>query len=209
MKHTLKTTLALLFAGVINLSAQTHESEIFTLRNAPGFSYSSPTSVALKDSILTETAVSATEVMFVRQVLRKTNASAEASALVITALADKGSLWAQAHIKAAGDVVTGWTQGLVLANPVAACKLALRSADSADEIAFKTLVFTTLQGSPFTSPQRIAAFKAYRAALPAEQQIIVTGQLKAVLLAVPVRSDVQNAFLASLSADLIALQLDQ
>jgi hypothetical protein len=52
-------------------------------------------------------------------------------------------------------------------------------------------------------------FKAYRATLPKATQVEVTQRQKDILLALPARNAKTNAWLAEVSADLVALQLDQ
>jgi hypothetical protein len=52
-------------------------------------------------------------------------------------------------------------------------------------------------------------FKAYRGTFPKAVQIEITQKQKDILLALPSRDARANAWLAEMSADLIALQLDQ
>ena len=54
-----------------------------------------------------------------------------------------------------------------------------------------------------------AFFKAYRSTLPKAAQIEATQKQKDLVLAIPTRDAAANAWLAEISADLVALQLDQ
>lgn len=215
MKHTLKTTLVLLLAGVINAFGQTHEAAITALETAEGVKYAignttvtpSQAAIALKDQILQENAVSDKEAVFVMFVLKCLGAfEGEQRTAMLTTLAAKGSVRAQALLKLKNGTFDGWTAQMVKILPDGACIMALRPSAPPE---FEALVFNTLRETPWPIPNWIKFFKEYRDSLPKEQQIAVTAELKAVLLAVPIRSDAANAFLASLSADLVALQLDQ
>lgn len=206
MKHTLKTTLALLFAGVIHLSAQTHDAAIDTLKATEGFQYTSPAAIALKDQILAESAVSEKEATFVIVVVNRNDGTREAREAALTALAAKGSIRSQALLKVMNRSNDGWTPDMVILAPEGACRLAM--ADEAPE-AFRLLVFDTLRQTDITAPPWQAFFKKYRSGLPKAQQVAVTAALKDRLIARSNRGDAANAFLASLSADLVALQLDQ
>lgn len=206
MKHTLKTTLALLFAGVINLSAQTHEAAILALKTQEGASPASDASIALKTAIMAEDAVSDKEALFVISVLRHTRASRAESLAAWQALAAKGSVLAQAAHKTYANDFTGWTPEMMSIGKAFAAQLA-NSPDAPDD--FRSAVFAAVRQRGFAHPQWVRFFKSHRAAMPKAQQLAVTAAEKDALLAVPVRGDMQNAVLASLSADLIALQLDQ
>ena len=100
----------------------------------------------------------------------------------------------------------GWTPDMIILAPEGACRLAMM--DAAPE-SFQLLVFDTLRQTSIAAAPWQAFFKRYRSELPKAQQIAVTAALKDRLIARPNRGDAANAFLASLSADLIALQLDQ
>jgi hypothetical protein len=52
-------------------------------------------------------------------------------------------------------------------------------------------------------------FKTYRSTLPKSEQVAVTQKQKDLILAIPQRDASANAWLAEISADLVALQLDQ
>jgi hypothetical protein len=52
-------------------------------------------------------------------------------------------------------------------------------------------------------------FKKHRDTLPKNEQLAATAQQKALLVAKTNRNDIENAWLAEISADLIALSLDQ
>ena len=206
MKHTLKTTLALLFAGVINLSAQTHEAAINGLKSQQGFSPSSEASITLKNTIMAEAAVSDKEALFVVTVLRHTGASREDILAAWEDLAAKGSVLAHAAHKAHSDDFTGWTPEMMSIGKASAAQLA-NNPNAPDE--FKSAVFAAIRQHGFAHPQWVKFFKSYRAAMPKAQQLAVTAAEKDALIARPNRDDAANAFLASLSADLVALQLDQ
>lgn len=206
MKYALKTTLALLFAGVINLAAQTHDEAISVLRESPTFSPASTESAALRALILEEPTVSDREAQFVIWTLQASNApAADIQAMWVT-LAGKGSLAAQAAAKLISGSFTGWTVDMILAGNEAAATLARREGAPAD---FKQTVFSTLVGKGFASPSGAAFFKEYRATLPPTQQLEVTALERDGLLKVGIRSPQQDAYLASIAADLIALQLGQ
>jgi len=206
MKHTLKTTLALLFAGVIHSFSQTHDAAIDTLKATEGFQYTSPAAITLKDQILAESAVSEKEAKFAISVVNSADGTVEAREAALTALAAKGSIRSQALLKVMARSHSGWTPDMIILASEGACRLAMM--DAAPE-AFRLLVFDTLRQTGVTAPPWQAFFKRYRSELPKPQQIAVTAALKDRLIARPNRGDAANAFLASVSADLVALQLDQ
>jgi hypothetical protein len=100
---------------------------------------------------------------------------------------------------------TGWTDAMLTEGKEPAFELAMRPSTPQ---AFKTEVWNRMQGRVIEGPER-GFWKAQRAVLPKQAQLALTAQQKDLLLAVPTRTDEQNAWLAEVSADLIALSLDQ
>ena len=74
---------------------------------------------------------------------------------------------------------------------------------------FKAQAWTILQSRPASGQFAKQFFKSYRATLPKPEQFAATQRQKEILLATPDRNERQNAWLAEVSADLIAMQLDQ
>lgn len=208
MKHTLKTTLALLFAGVINLSAQAHEAAIAAFVSTPNVDFSSNEAVVLRDLIMAEESVSDVESEFVEHVARNADGLTTVAQLtpIQSALASKGSLRSQTILKIWSGDLTGWTTPMIVYGATHASRIALENPGAT---AFRAQVFDTLRTVPVADPVWLKFFKEYRLTLDRPQRIAVTSQLKDVFLSVAVRDDAQNAVLASLAADLVALQLDQ
>ena len=112
-----------------------------------------------------------------------------------------------AQLKEWRKETTGWTPELIKANDGL---FALRCAklDNASP-EFRAAVFDVLRAKLLSDRERQSYFKWYRASLPAPDQIAATQEQKAMLLAKLNRNEAENAWLAEVSADLIALQLDR
>lgn len=206
MKHTMKHTLALLLAGVIHLHAQSHEAAIKTLTGTEGFTYDSAEAVSLKNTILSqEVAASPLETNFAITVVEAVDPTPAAKQAALTTLAAKGSVRAMAVLKIHSQDYSGWTADMVL-NALPGVLNAVKKPQT--PAPFKQLVFDTLVQTPHAAPAWQRFFKAHRDNLPKDEQIAVSKQVKDRLLAMPNRGEQANAFLASVSADLIALQLD-
>ena len=100
--------------------------------------------------------------------------------------------------------MSGWTDDVLAARPELAATLAMRPGATPQFKADVWEVFMTRSAHgcrPF--------FKAYRSTLPKAAQIEATQKQKDLVLAIPTRDAAANAWLAEISADLVALQLDQ
>jgi hypothetical protein len=101
---------------------------------------------------------------------------------------------------------TGWTQSMVNLRTENALILSLKP--NAPEN-LKTMVFEKIKNKPCFMPYYRSAFKNQRNKMSKEQQIELTAQQKELTLSMSNRTPAANAWLAEMSADLIALQLDQ
>jgi hypothetical protein len=211
MKKYIITLLALSLLAGNNLIAQIAAEEANigaweALRSSQGdnFNPASPEAVAIKDAILAQDQISASGGLIVRRVTLATEGTQAWHALINQNEA-KGPFFA-AEKKGLNNEFTGWTEELVKNGLGAATRLALDSKAPQD---LKELVWNFSQANPASSPQAKRFFKSYRSTLAKQDQLAATANQKELLLAVPVRNDNQNAWLAEVSADLIALSLDQ
>ncbi len=211
MKNILKTTLALLFAGVINIQAATANETAWRELRATGPLDTvavTPEAVAIKDSILAGQTITRLEASILELIVRRVDGR-EAWADLVRTLAtseiDGGGLNVfRAVVKHLDKDVTGWTAEMINARPDLAANAA-NSPLSTPE--FRAQVWDAVKTRSAHGWR--AFFKTYRSELPKSAQIAMTQQQKDVILAIPSRNASENSWLAEISADLIALQLDQ
>ena len=211
MKPTL-TLLALLVAGVIHLQAQqptANEAAWSALVAAKKTeAAASPEAIAIKDSIMAGATITRNEVFIVAASPKPTAATlpirrrsarlpeAPRAARAFPGRGHPSSIWD-------GDM-SGWAEDILAARPELAATLAMRPGATPQFKADVWAVFMTRSAHgcrPF--------FKAYRSTLPKAAQIEATQKQKDLVLAIPTRDAAANAWLAEISADLVALQLDQ
>jgi hypothetical protein len=214
-------SLSLLAGGTLNLNAQTTASTNsvnadawYALKIAQGenFTPTSPEAVAIKDAILAQERITKAEASIIRAVLASSAGGstqlkhwpAEAIA-VVRENASKSPQFA-AIAKYWDRDPTGWTPEMIEDGLSWTYSLALLPAAPAE---FKAQIWERAKNAKGDNATANKFFKAYRATLPKAEQIAATAQQKALLVAVPSRSPAQNAWLAEISADLIALSLDQ
>lgn len=188
-------------------AAQTYDAAINQLRSTASFHYAIPPARALKDQILAAPTVSNMEVQFAESVVLATTppeTAMTARLALLAQMAAKGNLNAAARRKVLTGDYTGWTAELVQAAPVSATIAAGGPFATAE---FQLLVFNTLADTDASSLAWQKLFKKRRAQLPLQQQLELTFVWKQKMLALPDRNAEQNAFMASLSADLMALSL--
>jgi hypothetical protein len=210
MKPTL-TLLALLVAGVIQLQAQqptANEAAWSALvASKKTEAAASPEAIAIKDGILAGATITRTEIFAVASITRA-NGGEEAYRTAFRTIAGSnksgaGVSWARACVKFWDGDMSGWTEDILAARPELAGTLAMRPGATPQFKADVWAAFLTRSAHncrPF--------FKAYRSTLPKAAQIEVTRTQKELLLAIPTRDAAANAWLAEISADLVALQLD-
>ena len=213
MKPTL-TLLALLAAGVIHLQAQqptareTAWSALVAAKKAEAAA--SPEAIALRNEIMAAPSITVTESVIVAEVEKaRGGADAYMAAFREIAASSKtgdGVTRARANVKFWDNDMTGWTDEMVAARYDLASILANRPAATPE---FRNQVWSVLKSRSAALPACRALFKAQRATLTKAEQIEVTRTQKELLLAIPTRGPASNAWLAEISADLVALQLDQ
>lgn len=211
MKPTLKL-LALLFAGVINLQAQepskneTAWSELLIAKNQGAAT--SPEAIAIRDSIVASDTITRAEANIVAGVT-KANEGQDAYISLFRNIANsskrgEGAAMAHAVIKHLERDLSGWTEEMMTLRPDLAASLATHPQATPE---FQDRAWAIVKNQGAHSSRRF--FKWYRAKLPKAEQIEVTRRQKEFMLAIPTRNEAANAWLAEISADLIALQLDQ
>jgi hypothetical protein len=114
------------------------------------------------------------------------------------------SPFAAAAVKASTRNTSGWTQEMVTENPGAASWTAL-AKNAPDSL--KDMIWNVVNNKIAAGVER-RFFKEYRNTLPIEEQITVTENQKARLVAKLDRTEGENAWLVEVAADLIALRLN-
>lgn len=225
MQNKLKTTLALLFAGIINLHAAHDPSPAEVAwgtllaskpadANRLAAALADPGALAIRDMIVASEVVEKWDIDLLVKLTKGTTegdaaAKADAVQTAIRAIATSsktggGVISAQAIVKAWDRDLSGWSDEMISAKPELAASLGLRPDASAE---FKAKVWLVLKERRATAAKEF--FKTYRSTLPKAEQVAVTQRQKDLILAIPQRDAAANAWLAEISADLVALQLDQ
>jgi hypothetical protein len=201
--------LSLLAGGTLNAQTNTNSANVtawLALKESQGtnFNPAAAEAVAIKDSILAQEQIPWPEVFIARHVVTavggreawmdaaRTNAGKSFALMAMTKVWDKDP--------------TGWTQEMIEQGNDWAMSVARLPAASPE---FRQQVWEVAKNKAGGNGSYNHFFKLYRATLPAAEQLAVTAQQKALLIAVPTRTEAQNAWLAEISADLIALSLDQ
>lgn len=210
-----KLLAALLFAVVINLNAQTdehptaNEAAYTALEEVKkDDTVASPEATVIVDAILAAPTITKKELGIADKVIRKNKGEAavikNTRAIAASGKGGKGVLAAKAMVKKLDGDPSGWTAEMVA-----------NTQNKALTVIYRTKGNQKLQDLVWADLQRTSAagfgrkfWKAYRATLPQAEQIAATKRQKEVLLAISDRDDAANAWLAAVSADLIALQLD-
>jgi hypothetical protein len=222
MKTTL-TLLALLAAGVIHLQAQQQPtaneaawSALLTTAKAAGVANpvavaaATPEAVGIKDSIMAGTTITRTEIWIIADVTKATGGEAAYQAafraIAASGKTGDGIVFARAAAKFWDKDMAGWTSEMLAARPDLAGNLAMTLNATP---AFKAEVWEALKTRSAHGWSCRNFFKAYRSTLPKTAQIEATQKQKDLVLAIPTRDAAANAWLAEISADLVALQLDQ
>lgn len=211
MKPTL-TLLALLAAGVIHLQAQqptANEAAWSALVAAKKTeAAASPEAAAIKDGIMAGATITRSEVFAVASIAKASGGEAAYQTAYRTIAGSSksgaGVSWARACVKFWDGDMSGWTDDVLAARPELAATLALRPGATPQ---FKADVWAVLLTRSAHGCRPF--FKAYRSTLPKAAQIEATQKQKDIVLAIPARDAAANAWLAEISADLVALQLDQ
>ena len=224
MKPTL-TLLALLVAGVINLQAQAPESKEPTANevawnalidarieagatNPAQAAATTPEAIAIKEKIMVGSTITNAEASTVG-IIAKANGGEPAlreafRAIAASSKTGAGVSRARAGVKFWDRDLTGWTDEMLDLRPDQASMLAV-SPEATQE--FKLRVWNVIKDRSAHNCRGF--FKAYRGTFPKAVQIEITQKQKDILLTLPTRDTRANAWLAEMSADLIALQLDQ
>jgi hypothetical protein len=207
------TLLALLVAGVIHIQAQeptAREAAWSALVAAKKTEAAASTeALALKNQILAGSTISKMESVIVAEVETAHGGAdvykAAFRAIAASSKTGDGVTRARATVKFWDGDTIGWTDEMVASRYDLACALASRPTASTE---FKNQVWSVLKTRSAHPGGCRAFFKAQRATLPKAEQIEVTRTQKELLLAIPTRDAAANAWLAEISADLVALQLD-
>ncbi len=229
MKPTL-TLLALLVAGVINLQAPAPASKETTAKeptaneaawnaliaarieagatNPAQAAATTPEAIAIKEKVMAAATMTNTEASAVG-VIAKANGGEAAlreafRAIAASSKTGAGVSRARAAVKLWDRDLTGWTDEMLDLRPDQASMLAM-SPEATPE--FKLRVWNVIKDRSAHNCRSL--FKAYRGTFPKAVQIEITQKQKDILLALPTRDARANSWLAEISADLIALQLDQ
>ena len=224
MKPTL-TLLALLTAGVINLQAQAPASKEPTANEAawntliasrseagatnPALAAATtPEAIAIKETVMAAATMTNTEASAVG-VIAKANGGEAAlretfRAIAASSKTGAGVSRARAAVKLWDRDLTGWTDEMLDLRPDQASMLAMTPEATPE---FKLRVWNVIKDRSAHNCRSL--FKAYRGTFPKAVQIEITQKQKDILLALPTRDASKNSWLAEISADLIALQLDQ
>ena len=175
-----------------------------TLKASPDFNPASPEAEAIRSAILAKSSITKEEAVVVKQSLE---AAGGVPAWIDAArsIADK-SPFAAAAVKWANKDPDGWTPAMMDEGVDYVVNTATLPNASAD---FKAQAWAILQNRPASGMFAKQFFKSYRATLPMPEQFAATKRQKDILLATPNRTERQNGWLAEVSADLIAMQLDQ
>lgn len=125
--------------------------------------------------------------------------------LNLKSLQGDGADYIAATLKFWDEDATGWTVAMMKQRYDAAKILAIRSSTTPE---FKQLFWSILKDRAAYSYHEKIAFKQMRSTLSKAQQVEVTAKQKNILIALTDRTPAINAWLAEISADLVALQLD-
>lgn len=206
------TALALsLLAGVTSAFAQTNiNTPVATynaLRLAQGNAWSpgGPEVLPIVEAIVAQPTITKAEARIVGDYYYKSEGQEKANA-VFRDLADQ-SPYIAVCVKWQTKDSTGWTQEMMESDPRGVIGAVLQFPNPTPEL--KAFAFnyamTTIPYDAYTK----GFWKGQRRTLPKNEQLAVTQVQKDLLLGKTSRSDSDNAWLAEISADLIALQLDQ
>lgn len=171
----------------------------------------SPEAQAVKASILAGNEITKEEYIILARIRNATKDEKDfetsVRALAASNKTGKGVSMAKAQAKFWDGDETGWTDDMILYRSELSSKLASVSLSSE----FRNQVWNVLKDRNVVGTGRLAKafFKDHRSSLPRAEQIEATRMQKAAILATPDRSPALNAWLVELSADLIALELDQ
>jgi hypothetical protein len=205
---TLVAVLCLCLAQVASLASNPEEiaAEVQAAATVghDNYDWSSEAAQAVEAALLAKEEISNEELSFLLSALVGPEPARipRLSEAQLATLRAKGDPTVTARFKAMLDRdTTGWTsEALKLVGPKVA------SLGTAETPEFNALVIEAFLNSAIPPYKRL--FKLYRSTLDLAAQIALTAQAKDALLAVAGRTPQQDAWLAELSADLIALQLD-
>ena len=201
------TALSLLAGGTLTAQTNAISPQVEAwraLKNSADFNPASPEAEAIKSAILAKPSTTATEAVIVKQSMEAVG-GVDAWIAVARSIEDK-SPFAAAAVKWADKDPDGWTPAMLTEGVDYVVNTATLPTASAD---FKARAWAIVQTRPASGMFAKAFFKSYRATLPKPEQLVATQRQKDILLATPNRTETQNAWLAEVSADLVAMQLDQ
>jgi hypothetical protein len=208
MKHII-TLLALSLLAGGNLNAQTNTNTsnwtaYNELKNQMGAAWNVgvPEVLPIVEAIIAQPSISTTEAKAVGAYYDAT-VGREQRLAVYSNIAAKSPYVASVLKTVAKDY--DWTDEMLRVNLRDAAGIALSTDAPAD---FKRRVWEEANNR-IVYKGAAKFFKVYRATLPKAEQLAATQAQKDLLLAKTSRSDIDNAWLAEVSADLIALSLDQ
>lgn len=175
---------------------------------APNEQINIETATALYNKILLEDSLNTNELIIIQTIARLKNPTLENEIVRQLAASDKqgnGILTAKAIVKFWDKELNGWTNELINVRPDLASALALLGQASPT---FKTSVFNIIKEKSCSGYNEKRLFKEQRALLTKEEQVELTRIQKQLMIAFPNRDSAANAWLAEVSADLVALELD-
>lgn len=210
MKAVITTLLmmaSLAFAQEINENEKTWSDLIVKYKTAE-IAATKPEAVVLYEKIIAENDISRAESIIVAGVAKNIGDGTYGQIYLQLANSSKtgdGIDRIKASLKYWDGDTTGWTDAMIRARLDSAIQL----ASNAPEInEFSRNVWIVMSERPALSFHAKRFFKKFRATLSKEEQIAITTKQKNMLISLSNRTPEVNAWLAEISADLIALQLD-
>jgi hypothetical protein len=169
-----------------------------------------PEALALYEQIMEAETLSVVESVIVAEVAKALGGEEryiEAySTLALSNKTGEGVTRVKATLKFLENDPIGWTQEMVASRFDLACVVAKNNPQSVELLGMVHQRLLTVPAIQFNQKK---LFKEYRATLPKAQQIVITAAQKNLVLALVNRNSAANSWLAEVSADLIALQLEQ
>jgi hypothetical protein len=206
---TLLMTVSLAFAQEFTAQEESFNALIVTHKTLEAAA-SKPEALPIYEAILEKNSITAFESVIVAEVAKAIGGQDKYTADFIS-LAESnktgaGIIRAKATVKANNEDFEGWTKELVQARKDLCIVLSIRV--NAPKY-FRDLVWDEIKNKAIIGFHGKKLFKIQRAEMTKEEQIALTATQKEKLINLANRNAETNAWLAELTADLLALQLEQ